>query len=393
MLESQSVAESMGPEGLLVLGVDTCGPAGTVALARISGENVTILGQKELAGRTYSATLVAAVGDLLAETGAKPGNLSAIVVVNGPGSFTGVRVGVSAVKGLAEPAHVPVVAVSRLAVLAERAGVGAAALDAHRHEVFLRVAGAEGGARELLAGAEELAGIEAPGRVAVCEDAAVELLGAAWPATQQVRVEAPSAADAIRLCVPRILIRESEDLALLDGHYLRRSDAEIFGDAASKVPGSSIREIRIRSMKLEDLERVTQIAGSTQHAPGWSRLTYEKALDPRERPRRVALVAEDGRSGGVVGFAVASLVPPEAELETIVTAIAHQRRGVARELFSSLKNELRRAEVREVVLEVRAQNQAAREFYRFLGFGEVGRRTGYYADPVEDAILMRVSIV
>jgi ribosomal-protein-alanine N-acetyltransferase len=82
----------------------------------------------------------------------------------------------------------------------------------------------------------------------------------------------------------------------------------------------------------------------------------------------------------------------EAELESIITSIAHQRRGIARELFSSLKHELRRSSVQELILEVRAGNEAAQGLYRFLGFSEDGRRKGYYADPVEDAVLMRLRI-
>jgi ribosomal-protein-alanine N-acetyltransferase len=61
-------------------------------------------------------------------------------------------------------------------------------------------------------------------------------------------------------------------------------------------------------------------------------------------------------------------------------------------LFSALKSELRHQGVREVMLEVRAGNKAAQGFYRFLGFAEEGRRPAYYADPVEDAILMRLRI-
>jgi [ribosomal protein S18]-alanine N-acetyltransferase len=48
--------------------------------------------------------------------------------------------------------------------------------------------------------------------------------------------------------------------------------------------------------------------------------------------------------------------------------------------------------VREVMLEVREGNHSAQGFYRFLGFREEGRRPGYYADPVEDAVLMRLSL-
>ena len=216
----------------LILAIDTCGPSGSVALGRLKGDSVEILCQIELEGRSYSSTLVAAVGDLLAQSGVALRVLGAIVAVNGPGSFTGVRVGLSAVKGLAEPAQIPVVAVSRLEVLAAMAGVASAALDAHRHEVFLRLGEAERG-RELLAGADELAAIAAPPRIAICDEAAALLLGSAWLAAELVHAPAPTAADALRLCAPRVLARDFVDLALLDGHYLRRSDAEIFGEPAA----------------------------------------------------------------------------------------------------------------------------------------------------------------
>jgi tRNA threonylcarbamoyladenosine biosynthesis protein TsaB len=217
----------------LLLGIDTCGPTGSVALGRFFGGLVEIVGQTELEGRSYSATLVAAVGDLLARGGAALSELDAIVAVNGPGSFTGVRVGLSAVKGLAEVGQIPVTAVSRLEVLAWNAGVGSAALDAHRHEVFLRLVRDGLAARELLAGAEELAAMDlksAP--IAVCDDGAAGLLGGVWPAAELVRVSAPTAAEAIRLCAGRVAAGDFVDLALLDGNYLRRSDAEIFGEAA-----------------------------------------------------------------------------------------------------------------------------------------------------------------
>ena len=132
------------PDSTLLLAIDTCGPTGSVALGRVEGHLVEILGQIELEGRSYSSTLVAAVGELLTQGGVTLREVGAIVAVNGPGSFTGVRVGLAAVKGLAEPAQIPVVAVSRLEVLAAKAGVVSAALDAHRHELFLRVSGPDG---------------------------------------------------------------------------------------------------------------------------------------------------------------------------------------------------------------------------------------------------------
>jgi tRNA threonylcarbamoyladenosine biosynthesis protein TsaB len=229
------MAEGAHPAGL-VLAIDTCGPSGSVALGRLARGAVEILGQKELAGRSYSATLVAAVADLLAGAAVRLGDLAAIVAVNGPGSFTGVRVGLSAVKGLAEVHCIPVVPVSRLEVLAAKAALACSALDAHRNEIFLRLSRPGEEPRELLAGTNELAVLyPPPARIAVC-DAAAELLRGAWPDAELVGGGAPTAADALALCAERVRRGEFTDLALLDGHYLRRSDAEIFGEPGVARP-------------------------------------------------------------------------------------------------------------------------------------------------------------
>ena len=112
------------------------------------------------------------------------------------------------------------------------------------------------------------------------------------------------------------------------------------------------------------------------------------ALDPDATPRRIALVVLGPDGTGMTGFLVASLLPPQAELEIIAVDARFQRRGLARKLFEDWSTSLRIAGVTEVILEVRASNQAALEFYRVLGFVETWRRPRYYADPEEDAVLM-----
>ena len=225
----------------LVLGIDTCGPMGSVALARLDGRRMDLLATRTLEGRSYSATLVKAVEELLAEVGFGAAALDAIAVTSGPGSFTGVRVGLSAAKGLAEALQIPVAAVSRLEVLAAKARTECAALDAHRSQVFLRLVQPEGTARELLAGAEELAELgtaagQVASTVAICEAAAAELLAKLWPGAEPKRVEAPTAADVMRMASGRVEAGAFDDVALLDGHYLRRSDAEIFGEQNEDGP-------------------------------------------------------------------------------------------------------------------------------------------------------------
>jgi ribosomal-protein-alanine N-acetyltransferase len=184
-------------------------------------------------------------------------------------------------------------------------------------------------------------------------------------------------------------------------------------------------------MKPEDLDRVMEIAQSLKPAPHWPRSAYLAALARDAAPRRIALVAGEPASGVgspddrssslgwkvgvpsdrssslgwkagvpsdrssslgwiVAGFAVASLLPPQAELESIAVALAAQRQGLARRLFAVLADELQAAQVTEVLLEVRASNQPALGLYQRLGFAETGRRPRYYHDPVEDAVLMHL---
>ena len=91
---------------------------------------------------------------------------------------------------------------------------------------------------------------------------------------------------------------------------------------------SRATEVRIRRMSAADLERVMEIAESLRDAPRWPVSAYWAALDPLNTPRRIALVAEEPETDAVAGFAVASLLAPQAELESIAVAAEWQRRGV-----------------------------------------------------------------
>jgi ribosomal-protein-alanine acetyltransferase len=214
--------------------------------------------------------------------------------------------------------------------------------------------------------------------------------------------------------------------------------------------------VRIRRMELADVDQVMEIAESLPEAPHWPAAAYLAALDPEGAPRRVALVAllpeengEENPSGAkaqpfllglsarlkscpdtkpelggesvkscpdtkpdssfsvtgerpatqrdpgvrpVVGFAVACVVTQQAELEMIAVAGAAQRQGIAQRLFAALGEELLSTGVTVVALEVRSSNRPALGLYRRLGFQETGLRRRYYADPVEDAVLMSLQI-
>ena len=381
---------------MLLLGIDTCGPHGSVALARATGGALETLAETELAGKTYSARLVGAIRELLSAQGASVAELGAIAVTSGPGSFTGIRVGLSTAKGLAEAQRTPIVAVSRLAVLAQVAGTQAAAFDASRGEFY--VGAFDGEWRERLVGRElfqEEAARLGEG-LAVCEASVLAL------ALHATSVAPPTAAQAIALALPRIEAGAFDDAATLDGDYLRRSDAEIFAKPRASTT--------IRAMAPGDLAKVTAIAQVCPEAPQWKPEEYAKfaqdgvgatgrtaaapdaAIGPTPGALRAGWVAISGATGGILGFAAASLVldgeENRCELESMAVRVDARRQGTGAALLRAVVEWAAARGARRLGLEVRAGNAAAIQLYERLGLKEEGRRRGYYADPAEDALLL-----
>jgi tRNA threonylcarbamoyladenosine biosynthesis protein TsaB len=210
--------------------IHTAGGEGSVGLA----EEREIVATEVLPGRSSSERLVPAVRRLMELQGWSLRGLKAVVVVHGPGSFTGVRVGLSAAKGLSEAGGIPLIAISRLGLLAASAGEGDttvhAVLDAGRGEFYYGKYAGHRCVREALLSLEEVSAAVAGGSVVVCEVKVAEMLSALHPRL----VEEPSAGDALPLAMERILANEFDDAALLDANYLRRTDAEIFAKPKAK---------------------------------------------------------------------------------------------------------------------------------------------------------------
>src|SRR5579859_6495321 len=125
---------------MLLLVTDTSGKQGRVALARAAETGrVEVIEESPLAGGAFSAQLVPQIAALLSKHALSKADVDAFVVVSGPGSFTGLRVGLAAIKALAEILRKPIVPVSLLEVLAlasGRQGKVSAVLDAGRGDVY-----------------------------------------------------------------------------------------------------------------------------------------------------------------------------------------------------------------------------------------------------------------
>jgi len=227
----------------MLLAIDTCGVLGGVALAPIPDSLHPQPSEswfRELSGKTFSERLIAAIAEILDEAGISPDQLTGIVVVHGPGSFTGIRIGVSAAKGLAEVLEIPLMAVSRLELLARKAsGDGAiAVLDAGRGEFFVGVYRfqnasdwvQEGEAlltRDGLEGSAANSGLP----VVVCEAQVFSAL----PSQRPELVAPPTAIDALAVGSERFRRAAFDDVATLDANYLRRSETEMLARIAERA--------------------------------------------------------------------------------------------------------------------------------------------------------------
>src|ERR1700727_2277142 len=128
---------------MLLLSTDTSGRQGSIALARAGdatqSDGVEVIEVVALDGGAFSAQLVPQIADLLARHGFGKQEIDGFIVASGPGSFTGLRVGLAAIKALAEISRKPIVAMSLLEALAIISGLQGsvrAVLDAGREEVY-----------------------------------------------------------------------------------------------------------------------------------------------------------------------------------------------------------------------------------------------------------------
>lgn len=130
----------------MILAFETSAKAASVALM----EKGKLLGESyQNTGLTHSQTLLQMAEDLLKTCGKTPQDVTAVAVASGPGSFTGVRIGVAAAKGFAWGLELPCVGVSTLEAMAENLGAWdgtvVPTMDARRSQTYTAIFRAEGG--------------------------------------------------------------------------------------------------------------------------------------------------------------------------------------------------------------------------------------------------------
>jgi tRNA threonylcarbamoyladenosine biosynthesis protein TsaB len=224
---------------MLILGVDTSGKNGSIALVECGRQECQVVEVVALLGGTFSAQLIPQISELLRNHGFTKDQIGGFAIVSGPGSFTGLRVGLAAIKALAEILGKPVAAVSFLGALAARSGAQGrviAGLDAGRGEIYAAEYDLSRDQLDLawqeLLTREEFVARSANSAVVTSDDSLAGLSSE----LKAIHIP-PSRADVIAMLGYKNMLRgEIVSPDALDANYIRRSDAEIKNAAGSFRP-------------------------------------------------------------------------------------------------------------------------------------------------------------
>ena len=330
--------------------------------------------------RGHAEALAPMVAHALHLSGLPISEIDRVAVTTGPGTFTGVRIGLSFARGLGLARGIPVIGIDSLSAIAANETSSSPLLvvaDARHGEVY---AASFDPARQLIDGPRITTAAEA---AATLPKGAV-LIGTAARAV----MEASGRGDASLSSAGNVPIA-ARFAHLAAGAAPGSMPAPLYLRAPDAKPQMTpLRKAQplVFSYVTHSAARLLAELYAENFEEGWSAESFDALLSTPGAAAILALhLAEPA------GFLLTRRAADEAEIIAIGTRPQLQRRGVARQLAEHHFADLSKQGVQQVFLEVAASNVAALTLYHALGFHEAGRRKGYYRrrNGAEDAIVMR----
>lgn len=416
-------------EGRLVLALDTSTDMLACASARwleVPGEEPAceVLSQADhMCRRQANVELAQSCLGVLGAAGASMEEVSAVIVGRGPGSFTGVRIGIATAKGLAAGLGCPLWGVSTLDATAWTAWLGGVrgtlgvVNDAMRHEVYPGIyeLSDEGVVRTFASETVVKApdAVDAWAHLPEEERSSLVLAGcglkkyrglfeeAGFARFADERLWYPTGAGLIHAAAAEGERRADGDPALVLPLYTRLSDAEenerrrLGLKAPASVDTTGVDDMlgsihtQLRPMTVNDVESVcaleAELFRDAAHTPWSARSFFEEV----SQPGRSWWVAHD--QGKIIGYAGGILADTDFEIEDVAVVPKRRREGIASRLVARIVYDGEMLGAQSASLEVEDGNTAAQAAYAKLGFAEAGRRPGYYG-PGHDALIMKVQL-
>ena len=330
--------------------------------------------------RGHAEALPPLVAEVMKDSGVAFPQIDRIAVTTGPGTFTGVRIGIAFARGLGLAGNVPVIGIDTLSAIAANDPAKGPLLvvsDARNGEVYTASFDAS---RRL---------ISAP-HIATAAAAAADMPSE----TLVMGTAARAVIDASRR--NDLILSQAGELPIA-AHFAKLAIGLPPGMMPSPIylrtPDATPQSSNLRKISTLAIEAVDSSASellSALHSEildeGWS---AEAFADMLNTPGTDAAIARSGSEP--LGFVITRSAVDEAEIIILGSRPSMQRRGVARHLLENHMAMLAGRGVRSLFLEVASSNAPAQALYTSCGFLEAGRRRGYYKrqDGLEDAIVMR----
>lgn len=146
--------------------------------------------------------------------------------------------------------------------------------------------------------------------------------------------------------------------------------------------------VELREMQWPDIEALTALEEQLFEDDSWSAKSWWSEL--AGRPRRRYTVATE--AGTIVGYAGIDCAGATADIMTIAVAAGQQGRGLGRMLLDRLMTQARDSGAEALLLEVRSDNEIARNLYARAGFEHIRTRRGYYRPGNVDALILRAHL-
>ena len=375
---------------MIVLAVDTA-HAACSACVYDAGTNMILASVSEPMRQGHAERLPSMVADALGASGVSLANVDRLAACSGPGTFTGVRIGLAFIRGLALVRDVPAVGITTFQALAAGARAAGASgdvwviQDARRGEVYLQgfdAAGSPLGQARALG--LEAAGNSLAGATGVAVGSGVTLIDlpedlkagstVAWPDVSHVARLAAMVEPATALPMP---------------FYLREPDAK----AQAPLVRHQAAEVSITQVGAGHAALLAAIHAAAFDDP-WDEAAIAALLTS---PGCIGLLARSGGdgTGEPCGFVLARKAADEMEILTIAVVPQMRRRGVGKALLDHLSASARSASAASIFIEYAADNAAAAQLYAQQGFRTTGLRKHYYrraAGPACDAVTARLDL-
>jgi len=142
----------------------------------------------------------------------------------------------------------------------------------------------------------------------------------------------------------------------------------------------------IRRAGKQDIPGIIEIEKVSFSDP-WDKQLFLDAIDSESK---YLMVAEHG--GEIEGYIVLEKVLDEGHITDLAVGGKYRKKGVASELVNDALALARGMDIKEIFLEVRETNEAAKKLYSKFGFREIGRRKGYYPKANEDALVLHTYV-